>query len=82
MRFKSINKNSILKGRNAPHKLQGELEEFMNMNVEAAEVSFIANEYKSTNSCYSSLYKSIKRFGYPIQVVVRDGKLYLIRKDM
>lgn len=62
-------------------KNQHRLEDFMAQNIKIAKVDF-ESEYKSATSCCSSLYASVKRFGYPIAVHCVAGEVYLRRKDI
>lgn len=61
-----------------PHKNQAMLEEFLKMNTPAVKLD-IGNEWNSPRSAYNSLWKSAKRFGYPVQVRTLQGEVYLIR---
>ena len=82
MRFVKVEENKIPKGFRGLLKIEGELTEFMAMNVKCARVQFTDLEYKSANGCYSSLSKAIKRHAFPIKAFTREGKVYLIRTDM
>lgn len=61
-----------------PYRCQAILEEFLKMNTPAVTLD-IGNEWKSPKSAYNSLWKSAKRFGYPVLVRTVQGKVYLIR---
>lgn len=56
--------------------------EFMNMGIKTAVVRFDEHEYKDNKSCHTSLYRSAKRHAFPIDVVMRNGEIYLVRRDM
>ena len=58
------------------------LEEFMTANQKFALVEFKEGEYKHPDYPYKVLWMAVRRDGYPIQVVKRKDKVYLIRKDM
>ena len=81
MRFVTIKENEVPRGKRM-YKLEGELKEFMAMNVKYVKVQFTNIEYKSALTCYSSLAKAIKRYSLPIRAFTYKGKLYLERTDM
>ena len=59
-------------------KNQEILEEFMNSDMECAEVMGYTN--KTASSCANSLNGSIKRFGYHgVKAVSKKDKVYLIK---
>ena len=57
-------------------------EEFMALNVKTVKVEYGVDEYANPKSAQSTMINSIRRNGFPIQVNVRNGELYLTRKDM
>ena len=57
-------------------------EKFMAMNVKFAWVIFEPHEYVNTLSARLTLRRSCRRFGYPIDVCVRNDDLYFVRTDM
>lgn len=61
-----------------PYRCQAILEEFLKMNTPAIKLD-IGNEWKTPRSAYNSLWKSAKRFGYPVRVSMAHGEVYLIR---
>ena len=61
-------------------KLQRLLEEFDQGAMDVAQIKFSTRDYKSAQSCYSSVYKAIERSGRNIKVALRDGEVYLYRK--
>lgn len=68
--------------RHKPYKLEYALFEFMKMNVEAVKLSFGKNEYKNSHSAYTTYHKAVRRFAFPVRVVMRKGEVYLVRTDM
>lgn len=64
------------------HKLANYLNEFMRMNVKTARVCFTAGEYKSIRIGAGCLGVAIKRNGFPIDVHVQEGNVYLTRRDI
>lgn len=57
-------------------------EEFLRLNIKIAKVEFNKNEYSSTQSAFANCKMYAKRDGYPIDVRMRNGELYFIRRDM
>lgn len=43
---------------------------------------FYKEDYSSAKSCYQSFNRAIKRGGYPMIVMIRGGRVFLIRTDM
>ena len=82
MKFVEI--DSIPKtGDRFPYKrLRDIFDEFMNMNIKLARVDSIDNEYKNSNVAYAVLYNGIKKYGYPINIYLRNALIYLERKDI
>ena len=69
--------------RRRPKKsLKNRFDEFMNMNVKLAKVDLTENDYKSVKVGYGVLHTAAKHYGYPIEVHLRDGKLYFERRDI
>lgn len=71
-----------LPGKKEKSVLRNTWEEFMRMNVKTVKVELEAGEYASPTVARGVFAVSIKRFGYPIDVRLRDGEIYLIRRDM
>ena len=63
------------------HKLEGLLNEFMNMNTKIVKVEF-EDEYKSAKTCRDTFAISAKRYCLPIYAQMNNGEVYLIRRDM
>lgn len=62
--------------------LRNNWEEFMRMNVKMVKVELAPDEYKSPTVARGVFAVSIKRYGYPIDARLRNGEIYLIRRDM
>lgn len=58
------------------------IDEFINMGVKVARVDIDEHDYKNVKVAYRVLYNHIKRFGHPINVVMRKGEIYFVRKDI
>ena len=80
MKFIAVAKKDMPKRTN--HNLQARLIEFMNMGAPAVRIELAKSEYKNLTTAQSSFCTAIKRSGYPISCVTRNGNLYLIRLDM
>lgn len=78
MRFTAVTDPEIFKPK---YRLEGELKEFMKMNVKVAEVSF-SNHYSNPSVAVTSLNQAAKRYFFPIRAGQRKGKVYLFRVDM
>lgn len=57
------------------------LDEFMSMNVKVAKVVY-DNAYVNSISCYNTLLQTAKRCVIPVTVKMRNGEVYLIRRDI
>ncbi len=64
------------------HKLTNYLDEFMRMKEKTVRVHFTKGEYKTTRIGADCLKVAIKRKGYPIDVNVQEGYVYLTRRDL
>lgn len=72
----------MVPGKYENHKLKKTWREFMGMNVKIAKAELDIGEYASPSVARSVWGISIKRFGYPIKLKLRNGEIYLIRTDM
>ena len=59
-------------------KFAKDVEQFNKSGADCAEV---LPDGSTTNSAYSSLNGCIKRRGYNIRVVLRGGRVFLVRND-
>lgn len=57
------------------------LDEFMSMNIKMAKV-VSDGAYVNNISCYNTMSKAAKNGCYPISVKMRNGEVYLIRRDI
>lgn len=80
MRFTEV--KEVPTARRRSSLLVKELEEFVRMGVETVKVTYRPDEYCSPVSCYSTLRRAAKREQLPINVVVTNGEVYLVRTDM
>lgn len=64
------------------NKLKNDWQEFMDMNVKIAKVDLTQYNYKSVLVASQVMSKSIKRFGFPIDITKRKDEIYLVRRDM
>ena len=79
MKFVKINEIPVRKTR---HSLKHMWEEFMGMNTKIVKIDFTPDEYKSPAVARSVLSRSIKLYGFPIDITQRGDDVYLIRRDM
>lgn len=65
-------------------ELQLRVEEFIDMNVKAAEFVDWSSYYVSLKSAQNTITRRCqnKNQSYPVKAIIRDGKLYLERTDM
>ena len=67
-------------GRRPRGIMRERMEEFMKMNLKAVKVE--DHGYKNTNVAYKSFHKAAQRWVFPVDLVTRNGEIYLIRRDM
>ena len=72
----------MVPGKGENHKLNAAWKEFMSMNVKIAKAELDVGEYASPTVARGVWAISIKRFGYPIDLKLRNGEIYLVRRDM
>lgn len=58
------------------------LQEFMQTGNKYVRVVYDTLDYASALSAQNAFIKSVKNTGYPISVIVRQGDIYLMRKDI
>lgn len=61
-------------------ELRDRLDEFMKMNLKVAKLE--DHGYKSNSIAYRSFHKGVQRWVFPIDVVMRNGEVYLVRRDL
>lgn len=69
-------------GAKRNHRLKDMWDEFIASNMKMAKVDLDEDEYSCLSVAASVMAVSIKRYGYPIRLIRRDGNIYLIRKDI
>ena len=76
MKFKavSIPKNILLSPKT---KAEDMIREFLEANIEVAEVSWVG-EYKSASNCCVSINKCAEQKGYPVRCIVRHKIVYIV----
>lgn len=57
------------------------LEEFLDSGIAFAKVEYTRDEYTTPQSAYVTIAQRINEHRYRIQIIMRNGDLYLIRKD-
>ena len=61
-------------------KVQNFCMEFLESGIKIAKVDY-GKEYPNVINARSSIAITCKKYGFPIQTIVRNGELYLMRKD-
>lgn len=56
------------------------LDEFMKMNTKSVKVE--DHGYKDSKLAYMAFRRAVNRWVYPIDVTLRSGNVYLIRRDI
>ena len=64
------------------HDIQEFLEEFVNANIKFAKIEYSSEEYGDLSRAYTSVYKAVSISDYPIECLVRNSVVYLVRTDM
>lgn len=63
-------------------KLKADWQEFMAMNVKIAKVDLTQYSYKTVAVAAQVMAKSIRTWGFPIDLMKRKDEIYLVRRDM
>ena len=79
MRFTVVEK---VPGKAIKKNLRHIFDEFVNMDVKFAKFEFNENEYKHANSAYNNLTRAARKYGYPVNVHVRENEVYFERRDI
>ncbi len=79
MRFTKM-ENGIPKREN--FKLKPRFDEFIALNVKVVRVDLDEEDYKSPTVAANVLRISAKRWAVPVKVVLSEGEVYFVRKDM
>lgn len=69
----------VRSGRHAYCKAIKAIEAFMKSEHEAVEIQFEEHEYASASSVQSTYYKAIQRAKANCFVIIRKGRVYLIK---
>lgn len=62
--------------------LKAKLDKFMAMNIKNAKVVWSEHDYSNSMSCYNAFACAVRRHVLPIDVRVRNGEIYLMRRDL
>lgn len=72
--------------KDIPRRKRGELklylERFIQRDIKIAKVDFSPEEYFAMIGAYNSMRLACKRHVLPIDVTMRNGEVYLIRRDL
>lgn len=77
MKFKEVTRKEVEGG----HGTRFLLKDFMESGIACAEVEF-KDEYKTAGSCRASLKRYIRVQNLPVEVKARDGRVFLINKEV
>lgn len=58
------------------------LDRFMTRDIKIAKVEFSPEEYTAMIGAYNALRRACQRHVFPIDVIMRNGEVYLIRRDL
>lgn len=64
------------------HPLQAYIEEFMKLNTKVVLVELKPGEYSNIKVAHTTIWGACRKSGYPVTCSRRNGKIYLVRKDM
>ena len=64
------------------NNLKADWQEFMDMGVKVAKIDMAQYNYKSLLTGYQVMMKSIRRHGFPIDIMKRGEEIFLVRRDM
>ena len=63
-------------------KLYGELMAFLESDSTIKEVHLEDGEYASWDSCKNAIRTAINNYHFPIWLITRKGRVYLVRNDI
>lgn len=62
--------------------LKSKLDKFMAMGIKTAKVVWSDHDYTNPMSCYNAFRVAVQRHVFPINVYMRNGEVYLVRRDI
>lgn len=69
-----------------PRRKKGELklwlDSFMSQDIKTARVDFNPDEYIAMIGAYNAMRRACVRHVLPVDVIMRNGDVYLIRRDL
>lgn len=68
--------------RKAQKKLRHVFEDFMSLHIKIARVDLNEQDYKSPRVAQGCLSKAARYLAFPVDVKLRNGEVYFIRRDM
>ena len=75
--IKPVSKREVDLSKRTRGKLRRELEEFIESGQECGEIADVSN----APATYANYYRCIRYNGYPLRVVRRKDRVFLIRTD-
>lgn len=82
MRFVEVDEIPERVQRKLYRKISPMLDDFMEASIKYARVETKHDDWSTCGVMYRDLRNAVKNRGYPIQVVQRNGDVYLARKDI
>lgn len=64
------------------HDLVKIFDEFMGMSCKFAKVHIDRDDYACIHKCADSFRSAVLNYKYPINITIRQGDLYLVKKDI
>ena len=69
-----------------PKRKKGELklwlDHFMAHSIKTVRVEFSSEEYTAMIGAYNAMRRACQRHVLPIDVIMRNGEVYLVRRDL
>lgn len=79
MKFVKVNVEEVQQRAYKTTKWMGYLEEFIKSDLPEVEVVDDQAEYKDCGSLSNSIRVSINRYGYNLQVMTRNSRVYILK---
>lgn len=82
MEFVEIDKKDMVASRRRKGEMLKRLEEFIDSEVQTCEVMLQPGEYVTPNRCCGYIQKVIKDNHLPLKATIRQGHIYILRKEI
>ena len=70
----------FMRGKRTYNRVSRDIIEFHESGWPVAEVD--VSQYTNASSCAASYYQAARRMNVPVTAIIRDGKAYLISKEV